>query len=123
MKLKYLLHGKEIRKILDHIHPDIINVHYATSYGTAVAWAGVKNYTLSVWGSDVYDFPNKSILHRKMLEFSLKHATHIFSTSSAMAKETSKYTNKHIYITPFGVDMNFFHPNKRNISHDENFVI
>ena len=113
-KLKYLLSGRKIKKIVDQIRPDIISVHYATSYGVAVALGGIKNYILSLWGSDIFEFPKKSILHRMLLEYSLKKAKWIFSTSEAMAKEAHKYTNKDIEITPFGVDMELFSPEKRN---------
>ena len=113
-KLKYLLYAKEIRKIINEIKPDIINAHYATSYGAVMALTGIDNYILSVWGYDIYNFPKKSIFHRLLLQYALKKATHIFSTSKAMAVETQKYTNKTIDITPFGVDVELFNPNKRN---------
>ena len=112
-KLKYLLHAKDLRRIVDSIEPDIVNVHYATSYGTVAALSGIKPYVLSVWGSDIYDFPKKSPLHKAMLKYSLKKATWLFSTSKAMAQEGSKYTNKKFEITPFGVDMKLFNPDKR----------
>lgn len=121
-KLKYLLHGKDIKRIVDGINPDIVNVHYATSYGAVTALSGIKDYILSVWGSDVYDFPQKSFLHKALLKYSLKRAGHIFSTSQAMAEETRKYTDKKIDITPFGVDMELFNP-KRRISSKDQFVI
>lgn len=113
-KLKYLLKARKVKKMVDGIKPDIVNVHYATSYGTVAALSGIKGYILSVWGMDVYDFPQKSFLHKSMLKFSLKRAAHIFSTSKAMADEARKYTNKPIDITPFGVDMDLFNPNLRN---------
>ena len=113
-KLKYLTAGRRIKKLIEQINPDVVNVHYATSYGIAVALSGVKNYVLSVWGADIYDFPKKSPLHRIMLEFSLWRASYLFSTSNAMADEASKYTKKELSITPFGVDMNLFNPNKRS---------
>lgn len=113
-KLKYLHYARKIKRIVKQIKPDVINVHYATSYGTAAALSGLKEYVLSVWGADVYDFPNKSIFHKAMLKFSLSRAKYIFSTSNAMAEETRKYTNKKIEITPFGVDTELFSPNKRN---------
>ena len=122
-KMKYLLHGKDVRKIVDSIKPDIINAHYATSYGAVTALSGIKDYVLSVWGSDVYDFPQKSPIHKILLKYSLKKAKHIFSTSSAMAEETNKYTNKKIEITPFGVDMTLFNPDKRDHLHKSNFII
>lgn len=112
-KLKYLFQGRRIRRMVEQIKPDVVNVHYATSYGTAVALSGLKGYVLSVWGSDVYDFPNKSPLHREMLKYSLRRAKYLFSTSKAMADETHKYTGKDIAITPFGVDMELFTPEKR----------
>lgn len=124
VKIKYLLSGKQIKKLIDEIKPDIVNAHYATSYGTALALSGVKNYVLSVWGSDVYDFPQKSFLHKALLKYSLKKASYLFSTSQAMADEARKYTDKEFEITPFGVDTELFSPNKRTRTEkDDSFVI
>ena len=120
-KLKYLLHARDVKKIIKEIEPDIINAHYATSYGTVTALSGIKPYVLSVWGSDVYDFPQKSPFHSKMLKYSLAQAAYIFSTSKAMAEEIKKYTSKHVEITPFGVDMELFNPDKKR--EHEHFVI
>ena len=123
-KLKYLTTGKRIKRLIDEIKPDIVNAHYATSYGVAVALSGVKEYVLSVWGSDIYDFPNKSIFHKLLLKYSLRKAPHLFSTSRAMAIEAGKYTNKQFDITPFGVDMQLFNPNKRTRpDNDRSFII
>lgn len=123
-KLKYFKYSGEVKRIVEQLNPDIINVHYATSYGTAVALSGLKGYVLSVWGADIYDFPNKSILHKAMLKFSLSHAKYIFSTSNVMAEETQKYTKKKIEITPFGVDTELFLPVKQNRDQsDDEFVV
>ncbi len=121
-KLKYLKKSGAVRKLVKKIAPDVINVHYATSYGAVAALAGLKNYALSVWGSDIYEFPRKSPLHRTLLKFSLAKAAYLFSTSKAMAAEASKYTDKSFEITPFGVDMALFSPEKRNPDHSA-FVI
>ncbi len=112
-KIKYLLHARVLKKIVDKIQPDIVNVHYATSYGTVAALSGIKRYILSVWGMDIYDFPKKSILHQMMLKYSLHKASLLLSTSKAMAIEGNKYTNKKFIITPFGVDMKLFSPVQR----------
>ncbi len=123
-KLKYLLTGGRIRKIVLELKPDVVNVHYATSYGAAVAMSGLKGYALSVWGSDIYDFPRKSVLHKMLLQFSLKKAAVLFSTSEAMAEEAKLYTKKPFEITPFGVDMALFSPDKRTRGkEDSSFVI
>ena len=70
-KIKYLLHAMELKKIINKVRPDIVNVHYATSYGTVAALSGIKHYILSVWGMDIYDFPKKSIFPKMMLKYSL----------------------------------------------------
>lgn len=114
-KIKYLFQARTVHKIIEKIKPDIINAHYATSYGTVAALADLPPYYLSVWGSDIYDFPNKSILHRMMLKFSLSEASWLLSTSKAMAEEAAKYTNKPFEITPFGVDCNLFSPDKTKV--------
>ena len=122
-KIFYLTHAHRIKKIIKDISPDIINVHYATSYGAVAALAGLKNYVLSVWGSDIFDFPNRSVLHRALLKYSLKHAKYLFSTSCAMAEEGKKYTDKAFEITPFGVDMDLFTPEKRTRNADDGAFI
>lgn len=121
-KLKYILKARTVRRIVKSIRPDVINAHYATSYGVVAALAGLKNYVLSVWGSDIFVFPRKSFLHKTLLKFSLARADYLFSTSKAMAEEAAKYTKRSFEITPFGVNMELFLPAKRNRS-DQNFVI
>ena len=122
-KLRYLFSGRKIKKLISLIQPDVINVHYASSYGAVMALSGVSGYFLSVWGSDIYDFPRKSFLHKILLKYSLKKATALFSTSAAMAKEAQKYTKKSFEITPFGVDLDIFTPCKRTRKAGDNRFI
>ncbi|MBE6055084.1 MAG: glycosyltransferase family 4 protein [Clostridium sartagoforme] len=109
-KIRYLKNIMKIRRIVKEIKPDILHAHYATSYGLIGSIVNYKPYIISVWGSDVYDFPKKSFIHRKILKFNLKKADLVLSTSKIMAEETNKYTNKKIPITPFGVDIEKFKP-------------
>ena len=109
-KIAYLAQFKKLRLLLSEVNPDVVSAHYASSYGTLTALACSKPYALSVWGGDVYEFPQKSIFHRKLIEFSLKRASVLLSTSRAMAKEASKYTDKDFKITPFGVNEKLFKP-------------
>ncbi len=122
-KIKYLISIKKVRKIIKEIKPDVINAHYASSYGMIAALTCPNNYILSIWGADIYDFPKKSILHKLYIKYVLKKAKDIFSTSNAMADEIKKYTTKRIQITPFGVDIDLFNPNKRTRNQDNNLVI
>ena len=122
-KYKYLLAGRKVRAEIQRINPDIVNAHYASSYGIMMSLTGEKNYILSMWGSDIFEFPQKSILHAAIIRRSLKYATYLFSTSRVMAKEANKYTCKKIEITPFGVDMELFNPQKRSRKKDNQFIV
>jgi len=122
-KLKYLTSSKQIKNIVNKINPDIVHVHYATSYGISCALSGIKGYFLSVWGSDIYEFPKKSILHKYILKYSLSKAGKILSTSKDMKKETEKLTKKNIYVTPFGVDTKEFKKIYNKSENKDKFVI
>ncbi|GAB1349436.1 glycosyltransferase [Ignavibacteriales bacterium] len=112
-KFGYFFELNRLNKLILSLKPDIVHSHYATSYGLLGALAGRKPYFISVWGSDVVSFPNKSPLHKKMLKYALSRADLLFSTSEFMAAVTRKYTDKEIIITPFGVDTEKFAPSER----------
>ena len=107
----YYLNAKELRKLKKEISPDIINVHYASGYGTLARKSKLCPILLSVWGSDVYDFPNKSFVNKSILKKNVLHAKKIASTSNCMANELRdvlKMPKLQIGITPFGVDLEKF---------------
>lgn len=110
-KICYLKVIPRIKKIIKEEIPDIIHAHYASSYGLLGALVKTNiPYIVSVWGSDVYDFPNITPFGKQIIKYNLSKADRILSTSYVMAKETRKYTNKQIAITPFGVDVELFRP-------------
>ena len=97
-----------LKNLLKKERPDILHAHYATSYGMTAALAGFHPFIMSVWGSDVYEFPRQSLTNRLAVEFMLKRADRVLSTSGMMASEASKYYKGEIGVTPFGVDLNIF---------------
>ena len=86
-KLGYYTNCLQMKKLYKKIKPDIINVHYASGYGTLARLAKLPNTILNVWGSDVYDFPNESKLKKKILRKNIFYAKKLASTSAVMAKE------------------------------------
>jgi glycosyltransferase involved in cell wall biosynthesis len=103
----YFSMAPAVRKLLDGIKPDIVNAHYASGYGTTARLVNYRPYVLSVWGSDVYDVPHKSPLHKWLVRKNLRSADQLASTSHCMAKETRALASEliDIAITPFGVDI------------------
>ncbi|KMT22610.1 glycosyltransferase [Clostridium cylindrosporum] len=120
-KLNYVKRIFKIRSLIKEIKPNILHAHYASSYGLLGSLCKFHPFILSVWGSDIYSFPMESGLKRKIIEHNLKCADYLMSTSQDMARETSKYTNKDIMITPFGVDTSLFRP--LDVKKDNKIVI
>jgi L-malate glycosyltransferase len=109
-KLIYLKALPLLRQAIKAFSPDIVHAHYASSYGLLGALCGFRPYVLSVWGSDIFNFPNISALHKWVVQFNLLRAGKVLSTSYALATETNKYTSKSIEVSPFGIDLSVFKP-------------
>lgn len=120
----YYINILQLKKIIKYIKPDIINAHYSSGYGTLGRLTGFSPYVLSVYGSDVYDFPYKRKINMKIIKKNLNAADAIASTSYAMACQIAKLIDcsvSDIYITPFGVNTNKFL--KQNICKKNNEII
>jgi glycosyltransferase involved in cell wall biosynthesis len=122
-KLDYFRAARRVREIVNSIQPSIVHAHYASGYGTLGRMIGFHPYILSVWGSDIYEFPHRSLLHRWLLRQNLAAADYLCSTSEDMAREAKKYTSKPFLITPFGVDCEDFSIPERSSGAANEFVI
>ncbi|WML46865.1 glycosyltransferase [Neobacillus sp. PS3-34] len=71
-KLSYFSSGFALKKILRQYKPDILHAHYVSSYGLAGALANYHTYYLSVWGRDIFQFPQQGSINRKIVEYVLK---------------------------------------------------
>lgn len=111
-KVWNFLSVSRLKHIIADERPDILHAHYASSYGLLGAMCKYHPFVISVWGSDVYEFPRSSFIARRILHYSLSKADVLLSTSKAMAHETLLYSNKkkQIEVTPFGTDTAVFFP-------------
>lgn len=111
----YYLNAVQVHRIVKKLRPDVINVHYASGYGTLARCAHIGRYILNVWGSDVFDFPYESKIKMRIIKKNLSAAWQIASTSEVMKKQTERLitSKKGIVVTPFGVDTNKFSPIER----------
>lgn len=110
-QLGYFLNSVSLRPILSEEKPDILHAHYASGYATTARRSG-SPFLLSVWGSDVYEFPDRSPVHRWLVRRNVMAARAVTSTSHAMADRTRLVAPgiKRLSVIPFGVDMDFFSP-------------
>lgn len=112
---------EDLKTVIRIEAPDILHAHYATSFGLIAALTDFHPFIISVWGSDVYEFPNKSFLNRQSVKFIMRRADRILSTSHIMACRTALYTSKPISVTPFGVDTSLFR--KLSVNRAGDFVV
>ena len=107
-KMQYLKVVPALKKAIKAFMPDIVHAHYASSYGLLGALSGFHPFYISVWGNDVFEFPNQNKVQELTFKANLKCADRIFSTSHIMARETAKYTSKDVTVIPFGVSTGSF---------------
>lgn len=122
----YYLNARELRKVSRSFSPDLVNVHYASGYGTLARIARLTPTLLSVWGSDVYDFPYESKLKNIILKKNVQYADELASTSNCMANQLRKVmgnSNLEVAVTPFGVDTEKFSRKYSNSKKNLDFVI
>lgn len=116
MKINYLKTLPRLMRFIKSFNPDLLHAHYASSYGLLGALSRKHPFFLSVWGSDILEYPLKSIFRRWLISFNLKKADVIFATSQYLASAAQNYTKKSIIVTPFGVKLNKF--NKTGTGND-----
>ncbi len=120
--LRYLWVIPFVWVALKKLRPQILHAHYAGGYGLIGALSGFHPYVLSVWGSDIYQVPNNSVIRRRMLRFMLNSADYLCSTSIAMANAAQNYINRDFLITPFGINCDIYKPFELTRSSEE-FII
>lgn len=108
----YWFGAPQLKKMLAQFQPDVLSAHYATGYGTLARRCGFRPLLLSVWGSDVYDFPNEGYFCKRIVQKNIAATTAVASTSHVMAAQVRRIYQgeKTIFITPFGVDIEKFRP-------------
>lgn len=111
-KLDYVFSANRVRTALESWGADLVHCHYATGYGLLGKLSSCDRRILSLYGADVFDFPHKSFIHKRMLRYITQGACAILSTSEVMAVEFQKtYPDlKKPTVTPFGVDVYKFLP-------------
>ena len=119
--LGYYLNYPFAKKYLEKIKPDILNTHYASGYGTLSRLLNFHPTLLSVWGSDIFDFPYQNRWKYKIIVKNLNAATQIASTSMIMKYQVEKFITPKlpIVITPFGVDTNYFKPTEMKKNNED----
>ncbi|MDZ4723677.1 MAG: glycosyltransferase [candidate division Zixibacteria bacterium] len=112
----YAFAASEIKKIARSFAPDVLNPHFASGYGFAVALAQTSPklpILLHLWGSDILIVPEKSVFHRRKTIFALKCADLISADSEYIVNAARQlYDGIDCRIIPWGLEETFFSQHK-----------
>ena len=92
--LNYLINISKVKKIVKAINPDLLHSYYLTSYGFLGARCDWKPFIISCIGSDILVAPQKSILHKRLTQYTLKKADVITSVSNLITANLIKLGSK-----------------------------
>ncbi len=103
----YVLAAPALRRLASRY--DLVHAHYASGYGCLAALAHLGSsqpLLVSVWGSDVVEFPRRSKLHAALLRWVLRRATALAATSQSLVGDVQALLGQDtpVHTTPFGVD-------------------
>jgi len=105
-KLGYFASGARARRILDHIKPDVVNAHYASSAGLAAWRSGFRPYAVTIHGSDLIS-RSRSWLGRAILRRVLRQAALVNPVCGHMLGILSDLgiSDDSIMVMPFGIEL------------------
>lgn len=104
-RLSYFAYWSRARRAARRFNPDLIHCHYASSFGLWTLGAKPAKTIVSVWGSDITQFPTTA-LRRAMLGRILDKADYVTVTSTYLRERTIElypHLESRVTVVPFGV--------------------
>lgn len=121
-KLIYLASVPSLKKAINEFKPNILHSFYATSYGLISSLTGFRPHLISVWGSDVMAFPQKSFVHKRTVGYVLNKADGVFATSNYLSFLVYSMFGIKCGVIPFGIDVDLFSPPKKEVKNQANSI-
>ncbi|MFH1685895.1 MAG: glycosyltransferase [bacterium] len=107
----YFSQAGGVARALSEFRPDLVHAHYATGFGLWMLRSKIRPRIVSVWGSDVIEFPADPF-RRFLIRRVLNGADHITATSKLLKRVTENLVpdrSERISVIPFGVELPLSH--------------
>ncbi len=104
-KVSYLTKASQAARVVEAFQPHLVHAHYAVGFGWWMLRCKTRPRVVSVWGSDVIDFPS-NWFKRTLIRKILTGADHITATSQLLKRVSEKLApaiSNRISVIPFGV--------------------
>jgi glycosyltransferase involved in cell wall biosynthesis len=102
-----------LKRLLKKIQPDVVHTGFLQTHGLIGAFVRDFPVLSMPMGSDVLILPQKSLYHKIVAKFVLKHARMITCDCEAVKNkivEMTGYDPGKIIVIPCGTELNIFHP-------------
>ncbi len=107
--IDYYMAKKDFKGALDDFRPDIVNAHYAVSYGWLASFCRQCPVIVTAWGSDLLLLPQKSAIHHKRITKALSHAVFCTVDNNNLYQAAARFLpDEKIVKIIMGVDREFF---------------
>ncbi|UCD95468.1 MAG: glycosyltransferase [Candidatus Zixiibacteriota bacterium] len=116
----YLWYLPKVKELIRTLRPDLVHAHYATGFGLWGRWSGFHPLVMSVWGTDVVEFP-RNLIKRYVLRRILRAADHLTAASRFLKKKIVRLCRDmelRITVVPFGVSI----PEKKGTGSEDDKV-
>jgi len=118
-KYRYLWWGKEVKRIIKKIQPNILHSLGAVNYGWLGYLSGFHPHIITAMGSDINLLNKKPIEFRYITKIALRNANYVLCVSNQLAQKVKQYSisKDKIEVIYLGINIDIFHPteNKANI--------
>lgn len=95
---------KQLVTFFNRVEPDVVHVHYASSYGLLASFLKTNRKVLSAWGSDV-NYCENSVLRRLLMRYTLASYPVVNCASQALANRAAAISTYPRYeIFQYGID-------------------
>lgn len=111
-RVRYLAWIIWTRQIINKLKPDILHAHRVTNAGWIGSFTRFHPFVVTPWGTDLYQYPYRSRLGRRLTYHVLKHADLITAGSQNLLQQVSLFgaQPEKTSLIHWGVDLNLFHP-------------
>jgi glycosyltransferase involved in cell wall biosynthesis len=102
-----------LRRLLQHIQPDILHTGWVQDHGFFGALCGFHPVLSMPWGSDILIRPYDSTFSKWITRFTIKRADMVTCDCEVVKKEIIQlagYPAEKIMVFPWGIDLNIFKP-------------
>ncbi|MAE72076.1 MAG: hypothetical protein CME06_16610 [Gemmatimonadetes bacterium] len=109
---RYIEAVPELRRLVAKLAPDLLHVHYLTGYGYLAPWLRFRPWAMTIWGTDVYKNPSRTLADQLLSRAALRSADLVIGDSRDAVRAAGELgaRPRRSLVIPWGVEVDRFSP-------------